>query len=75
MDQTELVVVRSFASRIEAEVAQSALEAAGIESAIAADDVGGLYANLPLSGGGVRVLVRPDDLASAEDVLSQAGRA
>ena len=72
MDDTELVVVRSFGSRIEAEVAQGALNAAGIESAVIADDVGGQYANLSLSGGGVRLQVRPEDLAVAQELLGQA---
>jgi hypothetical protein len=72
MDDTELVVVRSFGSRIEAEVAQGALNAAGIESAVIADDVGGQYAALSLSAGGVRLQVRPEDLAAAEELLSQA---
>ncbi len=70
MDDTTLVVVRSFGSRIEAEVAQGALDAAGIESAIVADDVGGQYANLSLSGGSVRLQVRPEDLVAAQELLS-----
>lgn len=69
---TELVVVGSFGSRIEAEVAQGALNAAGIESTLVADDAGGQYAALSLSGGGVRLQVRPEDLAAAQELLSQA---
>jgi len=37
-----LVVVRTFSTRVDAELAQSALEMAGIESMVRSDDAGGL---------------------------------
>jgi hypothetical protein len=72
MDETELVVVGSFRSRIEAEMAQGALESGGIESVITADDVGGQYASISLTGAGVRLHVRPEDAEAAQELLSQA---
>jgi hypothetical protein len=72
MSETELVVVASFPNRVEAEMAQGALQAAGIESVITADDAGGQYAALAFSGRGVRLSVWPDDREHAADVLGQA---
>lgn len=67
MDADDLVMVRSFASRIEADLAQGVLEAGGIEAVVVADDAGGQYSSLWVSG--VRLLVRKDDQARAIDIL------
>lgn len=49
-----IVCVKSFMSRMEAEVAKSSLEAAGIQSIIEADDAGGAYPfPMSVSGKGV----------------------
>lgn len=64
---TEPVIVRQFASTIEAELAQGALQAAGIEASVSADDSGGMYPALQV--GRVALLVRPDDLADAVRIL------
>jgi hypothetical protein len=60
-----MVEVGSYATRSDAELAQSVLEAAGIRSVIAADDAGGAYPFL-LSGG-AHLLV---DEADAEDAAA-----
>ena len=69
MNDTALVVVRTFPDRIEAELAHSALEAAGIDSMLRTDDIGGLRPHMSLTNG-VAVLVRAEDAAAAADVLS-----
>jgi hypothetical protein len=56
-----------FATRSDAELAQSALEAAGISSVIAADDAGGAYP-FDLTGG-ARLLVEQEDAEAAATVL------
>jgi hypothetical protein len=68
MSDTELVVVRTFNDRIEAELAQSALEAAGIESMVRGDDAGGVQPGL-WTGEGVDVLVREEDATNAREIL------
>ncbi len=68
MDDSKLIVVADFPNRIEAEIAQGALEAAGIESFVSADDAGGLRPSLWLSG--VRLIVREDVAADARNVLN-----
>jgi hypothetical protein len=64
----DLVVVHTFKNRQEAELAQSALEAAGIESIVLADDAGGVQPGF-WEGEPVKVLVRPENETEARDVL------
>jgi hypothetical protein len=68
MADDDLVAVRTFMNHIEADLAQSALEAAGIESAISADDAGGTRPHLWV-GAGVRLLVRRADAERAGEIL------
>jgi hypothetical protein len=63
----EPVAVRLFMSTIEAEIAHGALEAAGIEAVVSADDCGGMRPHLQV--GRVALLVRPEDLEEARRVL------
>lgn len=69
MSDTELVVVNTFLTRIEAEIAQGALEAAGIESLISADDAGGQEVGLWING--ITLAVRAEDAGRAASVLSE----
>jgi hypothetical protein len=72
MNDADLVIIGSFPNRIEAEIVQGALHAAGIESVITADDAGGQYAALAFTGSGVRVSVGLDDREQAEEILRRA---
>lgn len=69
MDRSKLTVVDRFASQIEADLAKSALESAGIDATIQADRAGGMRDHLAWSGLGFKVLVREEDAAEAHDVL------
>ena len=69
MDDENLVAVGSYPNRIEAEIAQGALDAADIEAIVSADDAGGLQPGLWV-GEGVRVLVRAEDAERAKELLS-----
>ena len=60
----DVVTLRVFNTHIEADLARSALEAAGIESMIAADDSGGMRPHMALTAG-VRLQVRPPCPAGA----------
>lgn len=64
----ELVCVRTFANRHEAELARGALQASGIGALVAADDAGGEVPGLDFPRG-VAVLVRSADLAAAREAL------
>jgi hypothetical protein len=60
-----MVVAGTYPTRTDAELAQTALTAAGIDSVIASDDAGGAY---PIDfSGGARLLV---DEADAEDAAA-----
>jgi hypothetical protein len=61
----DLVIVRTFISRIDAELARSALEACQIDSMVAADDAGGERPGLNR----VRLMVRAEDAQAAHDIL------
>lgn len=69
MIDSELVAVGTFLNRFQAEVAQSALDAAGIESLIRADDAGGLRPAMTF-GINVEIVVRAEDAARAEEILT-----
>ena len=69
-DQDRLVVVRTFLNRIDADLAQGALEAAGIDAMVGADDAEGNQPGLWM--GGVRLLVREEDAEDAAEVLGPA---
>jgi hypothetical protein len=69
MDQSKLVAVGTYPNKVDAELAQGALEASDIESMVSADDAGGLQPGLWL-GEGVKVLVRAEDAERAKKILS-----
>ena len=74
MDRSKLVVVDRFASQVEADLAKTALESAGIDAMIQADRAGGMRDHLAWSVFGFKVLVRQEDASSACDVLHPAHR-
>jgi hypothetical protein len=70
MQDAKLVVVRSYGTRAEADLAKGALEDAGIQAMIQADTVGGMREHVAWSGAGFRILVREEDATSAQEVLA-----
>ena len=62
------VVIRSYRSEIEAQLAQAVLEAHGIPSMLLRDDMGGMQPTLTALSG-VRLLVRHDDAVAALRIL------
>jgi hypothetical protein len=69
MSETNLVVVRTFNSRPEADMAVSALDAAGIDAMIRADDSGNMRPSVAWAGVGFEVVVRIDDSEAAHAIL------
>lgn len=70
MSDESFDVVATFLTRIDADLAQTALEAAGIEATVSADDAAGMRPHLWM--GGVRLLVSTSDLERAKAVLAEA---
>lgn len=69
MNTDDRVVLTTFPNRIEADLAQSALTASGIESFVHADDAGGAQPGLWL-GEGVQLLVRTADVELAKAIIA-----
>jgi hypothetical protein len=65
--ESKLVVFRDFLNKAEAELAQGALEAQGVDAIVQADDAGGEEPGLWM--GGVKLLVREQDRERAEEIL------
>ncbi|HEX2452858.1 MAG TPA: DUF2007 domain-containing protein [Vicinamibacterales bacterium] len=67
MTPDDLLVIATFINNIDAELARGALEAAGIESLIRADDCGGTRPHMWM--GGIELLVRAEDADRAREIL------
>ncbi len=63
-----MAILRTFSNEIEAEMAMSALEAAGIQSAMTRDDCGGIQPAMGLTGG-IQVIVDDENIEAATEVL------
>jgi len=70
MDQTNLVLVHSYNTRPEADLAKAELDAAGIASMIQADTAGGMREHLAWSGAGFKLFVREQDAPAARELLA-----
>jgi hypothetical protein len=63
-----MIVLRTFLTRVEADLAAGALEAAEIDAMVSADDAGGVEPGLWPRG--VRLMVWPEDAETARQVLT-----
>jgi hypothetical protein len=70
MQDAKLVVVESYGSRPEADLAKGALEDARIQAMVQADTAGGMREHLAWSGAGFKILVREEDATVARNVLT-----
>ncbi len=70
MEHPNLVIVRTYGTRPEADMAAAALESAGIPSMLQADTAGRMREHLAWSGAGFHIFVREDDLPSASEILT-----
>jgi hypothetical protein len=70
----DLVTVKSYPSRMEAEIAKGLLTAYGINCVILADDAGGMRP-FPLSYSfGVELKVAPKDIKKSNEILTDQKR-
>lgn len=67
MGSPDLVIVSTFRSTADAQVAKGILDEAGIESMIRADNAGGMYPAIS----GAELLVRSEDVDQAHDALDR----
>jgi uridine phosphorylase len=66
---SSLIVVSTFPSTANAQIAKGVLAEAGIESMIRTDDAGGMYPGI----GGAELLVRSEDFERARETLAGTG--
>ena len=67
---SELICIKTYATRMDAELAKAVLEANGVPAMVSADDLGGWFPGMPLPyGGGVRLLVPKEHVEEAAEVL------
>lgn len=67
MGSSELVVVSTFRSTADAQLAKGILDGAGIESMVRSDNAGGMYPAIA----GAELLVRIDDVEEAREALQR----
>ena len=67
---SDLINIRTFTQRFEAEIAQGLLAEEGIESFILADDCGGQRPDLALRMDAVQLLIREEDSERAREALA-----
>jgi Putative prokaryotic signal transducing protein len=72
--QDDLVVARTFSSRPEADLARSALDAAGIDAMVRADSGGDMRPSIAWAGDGFQVIVRAEDVEAAREILDLPAR-
>ena len=69
-----LVVARTFNTRPEADLAKSALNAAGIDAMVRADSGGEMRPAIAWAGDGFQVIVRAEDIEAAREILDLPAR-
>jgi hypothetical protein len=69
MNNTDLVALKTFSYRHEAERAQQQLEAAGIPSIVSGDDASGWAPHLGFGTGGISLAVNRADYEQARAIL------
>lgn len=65
---SEMVTIKTYGTRMEAEFAQSRLAEAGIESMVSGDDLGGLIPSMDIS---VQLVVMQEVVKQAMEVLAK----
>ena len=66
-----MITVKTFNSRIEAELAKGLLESEGIHSIVTADDQGGLVPGMAFSNG-VELKVNPEDAEESRRLIIES---
>ena len=67
----ELICIKTYPNRVDAELAKTLLEENGIKAMISGDDAGGIHPGLLWGTGGARLLIQEKD---KEKVISLLGK-
>ena len=66
---SDTVIIKTYLTRLDAEMAQSLLEANNIKAIVEGDDCGGLQPNIALVSGGFDLIVSQADSETAKELL------
>lgn len=66
---SDIVELRRFSGEFEAQLALAHLASEGIDASVVTDDGGGAIPTLSMLSGGVRLIVRAEDVQAAEEAL------
>ena len=69
LDDSKMVVIKTFSERTEAELSKATLDAHGIKAMIVADDCGGMHTAMTYTIGNPRLMVLEEDAESALKLL------
>ena len=69
MDDTNLVMVQSFATKPEADMAVSLLKSADIDAIVRSQGLDGIWPHVAWSTGGYKIFVREEDFEDARELL------
>ena len=64
-----LVCIKTYKNRMEAELAKGLLESKDIKAMVSADDAGGMNPALLWATGGARLLIKKRDIQKATEIL------
>ena len=70
-EYVDLIDIKTFSSRHEAELAKGFLEANGVNAVVSGDDYGGIHPGLSFSTG-VRLSVKEEDVEEAKNLFLEA---
>jgi hypothetical protein len=70
VNSSDLIIISTFRSTTDAQIAKGLLDEAGIDSMIRADNAGGMYPAIS----GAELLVRAQDVDKAHDALHRRDR-
>jgi hypothetical protein len=68
---SNLVCVKTFPDRLQADMAKQLLEANGITASVSADDMGGMRPDLAFTSGGVKLFVLDENADKALALLNE----
>ncbi len=70
---TRLVTLKTFPSRLEAEIAKGKLDSFGMQSFVSADDAGGMRPAPFAYSVGAELVIKEEDAQKANSILNDAG--
>jgi len=68
----DLVCIKTYSQKEEAELAKNLLEASGIKAVVSIDDAGGVNPALGWATGGARLMIKEKDKEKTSEILNES---